>query len=62
MLDKPVVTSARYTADHTGGSNYKSIEAVINGRTLYVPVAQDNTEYIAIMAWVTDGNTIQEAD
>ena len=33
-----------------------------NGKTLYVPKAEDNTDYQNILAWVADGNTIQEAD
>ena len=33
-----------------------------NGKTLYVPKAEDNTDYQEILAWVADGNTIEEAD
>ena len=29
---------------------------------LTVPIAEDNTDYQAILKWVADGNTIQEAD
>tara|TARA_Y100000385_G_C12577869_1_gene419170 strand:- start:248 stop:433 length:186 start_codon:yes stop_codon:yes gene_type:complete len=29
---------------------------------IYVPHATDNTDYQAILAWVADGNTIEEAD
>jgi hypothetical protein len=29
---------------------------------LSVPKATDNTDYQAILEWVADGNTIQEAD
>ena len=31
-------------------------------RILSVPIAEDNTEYQAIMKWVAEGNTIEEAD
>ena len=31
-------------------------------RKLCVPIAEDNTEYQAIMKWVAEGNTIEEAD
>ena len=31
-------------------------------RILCVPIAEDNTEYQAIMKWVAEGNTIEEAD
>ena len=33
-----------------------------NGKTLYVPKAEDNTDYQNILAWVAVGNTIVEAD
>tara|TARA_R100000654_G_scaffold56541_1_gene82970 strand:- start:56 stop:226 length:171 start_codon:yes stop_codon:yes gene_type:complete len=33
-----------------------------NEKTLFVPKAVDNTDYQAILKWVADGNTIQEAD
>ena len=33
-----------------------------NGKTLYVPKAEDNTDYQNILAWVAEGNTIAEAD
>ena len=29
---------------------------------LTVPIAEDNTDYQAILKWVAEGNTIQEAD
>ena len=36
----------------------------VNGskRILSVPIAEDNTHYKEIMAWVAEGNTIEEAD
>jgi phosphoglycerol transferase MdoB-like AlkP superfamily enzyme len=33
-----------------------------NGNIYSVPKATDNTDYQAILEWVADGNTIQEAD
>jgi len=33
-----------------------------NGNTLYVPKDEDNTDYQAILAWVAEGNKIEEAD
>ena len=29
---------------------------------LTVPIAEDNTDYQAILKWVAEGNTIEEAD
>ena len=31
-------------------------------KVLSIPLAEDNTDYQAILAWVADGNTIEEAD
>ena len=28
----------------------------------YVPIDENNTDYIAIQEWVAEGNTIEEAD
>ena len=33
-----------------------------DNRTLYVPKAEDNTDYQDILKWVEEGNTIEEAD
>ena len=33
-----------------------------DGTTLYVPLAEDNTDYQNILKWVAEGNTIEEAD
>jgi|TARA_R100001460_G_C3439216_1_gene163242 hypothetical protein len=33
-----------------------------NDKQLYVPKAEDNTDYQNILAWVAEGNTIAEAD
>ena len=33
-----------------------------NGKVWQVPLDEDNTDYQAILAWVADGNTIEEAD
>jgi hypothetical protein len=52
------VTSAQYNA--IGGVN-GSITAVIDGETLSVPLDPDNRHYQAILDWVADGNTIQDA-
>lgn len=52
------VTSAQYNAiDGVNGS----ITAVIDGETLSVPIDTDNRHYQAILDWVADGNTIQDA-
>ena len=30
--------------------------------TLWIPMDNGNTDYIAVLAWVADGNTIEDAD
>jgi len=59
------VTSAQYEnrteLDGTVTSNVQ-ITAVIDGVTLLVPLDNANRHYQAILDWVADGNTIQDAD
>ena len=38
------------------------ISVTINGNHMAVPKDELNKEYIAILAWVADGNTIEDAD
>ena len=55
-----IVTKAKYCKDRDG--NNVSVNATINGKDWSVPIAEDNTDYQAILQWVADGNTIEEAD
>ena len=56
------VTSAQYTLDIDGATN-ASIQAVIDGITISVPLDPNNRHYAAILEWAEeDGNTIEEAD
>ena len=54
------ITSAQYVLDIDG--NNTSITAIINGKTLSVPLNAGNRHYAAILEWVAEGNTIQDAD
>ncbi len=54
------ITSAKYVTDLRGGDS--SILAVIDGTPMTVPQDPANRHYAAILEWVADGNTIQEAD
>ena len=58
-MNKMNVTSAQYIADE--GTNI-CIQATIDGRELSVPLDPANRHYQAILEWVAEGNTIQEAD
>ena len=50
------ITSAKYT-DATN----QTVEAVIDGITMCIPVNIENRHYQAILDWVADGNTITAA-
>ena len=55
------ITSAQYHRDITTGTNV-SVTAVIDGKQLSVPLDPANRHYAAILEWVAEGNTIQDAD
>ena len=54
------ITSAQYIADNDG--NNASINAIIDEIQYAVPMDTDNRHYQAILEWVEDGNTIEDAD
>ena len=63
------ITSAQYKVRHTYdennnivATNNSAVIAVINGRTLGVPLDPANAEYAAILEWVAEGNTIAAAE
>ena len=58
-MNEMTITSAQYQTDYQG--NNRAVEAVIDGVTLSVPMDTDNRHYQAILDWVADGNTIQDA-
>jgi len=60
-MEKMNITSAKYLKDGISNEN-SSIKATIDGQELFVPLAEDNRHYKAILAWVEEGNTIEEAD
>ena len=53
------ITSAQYLPQE--GTN-TSIRATIDGTEMFVPLDPANRHYAAILEWVADGNTIQDAD
>ena len=54
------ISSAQYITDLRGGDS--TILAVIDGTPMTVPQDPSNRHYQAILEWVAEGNTIQEAD
>ena len=56
-----MITSVKkLNADGVFSNSYRV--TFTNGRTPCVPIAEDNTDYQAILEWVEEGNTIEEAD
>ena len=55
------ITSAKYVKDTRKNEN-TCIKIVRDSKTWVVPISTDNTDYQAIQEWVSEGNTIEEAD
>ena len=58
-MDEMTITSAKYYAKD--GQN-QSLNATINGQEMSIPLDPANRHYAAILEWVEDGNTIEDAD
>ena len=54
------IKSVKYILDD-GGKNCQ-VRATINEQEMFVPLSEDNSHYAAILEWVAEGNTIEEAD
>jgi hypothetical protein len=55
------ITSAKYIAGLDNENT--TVKATIDGQEMFIPInATDNRHWIAIQAWVAEGNTIAEAD
>tara|TARA_A100001011_G_scaffold357971_1_gene403303 strand:- start:491 stop:664 length:174 start_codon:yes stop_codon:yes gene_type:complete len=53
------------TAQYIENSNNEKTVIKVTTQTdkiLFVPLDNDNRHYVEILAWVADGNTIEEAD
>ena len=59
-MDNMTITNAQYCNDIDG--NQSSIKATIDGTEMFVPLDPANRHYAAILEWVAEGNTIQDAD
>ena len=58
-MDEMTITSAKYYAKD--GQN-QSIKATIDGTIWSIPIDPANRHYQAILEWVEDGNTVEDAD
>ena len=61
------ITSAQYVNEYdfddtTVINNQSYIKATIDGTEMSVPLDPANRHYAAILEWVAEGNTIQDAD
>jgi hypothetical protein len=59
------IISAQYmnaTNLHDGTTYKDNIKATIDGTEMSVPLDPANRHYQAILEWVEDGNTIEDAD
>jgi len=57
-----IIISAKYCRNIENTTNI-SIEAVVDGETLFIPLDPDNRHYQAILEWAEeDGNEIQAAE
>jgi len=54
------ITNAKYQSNPDGQND--CILATIDSAKTIVPLDPDNRHYAAILEWVAEGNTIQEAD
>ena len=60
-MEEMNITSAKYIKDIISDKVF-GIIAVIDGVTVTVPLDEGNRHYKAILAWVEEGNEIEEAD
>jgi len=55
-----IVTSAQH--QEFIGNDTNVVKATIDGVEMQIPKDPSNRHYAAILEWVADGNTIEEAD
>ena len=55
------ITSAQYVTNPVDGEK-QIIKIISRNQTFFVPIGANHRYYKAILEWVAEGNTIQEAD
>ena len=55
------ITSAQYIRNKDDTANI-AVDVTIDGVSLEVPLDPANRHYAAILEWIAEGNTIQDAD
>ena len=56
------ITSAKYVRNIEDTGNTDTLRAIIDDVEMLVPLDTANRHYQAILEWVEDGNTIEDAD
>ena len=56
------ITSATYVRNIEDTGNTDTLKAIIDDVEMHVPLDSANRHYQAILEWVEDGNTIEDAD
>ena len=56
-----IIDNAKYISNEDGSANV-SINCTIDGQKMSVPLDPANRHYAAILEWVAEGNTIQDAE
>ena len=56
------ITLAKYIENEFNLGTNSQIKATIDGQEMNVPLDPANRHYQAILEWVEDGNTIEDAD
>ena len=54
------ITEAKYNKNESNKNN--GVVVVIDSQEMFVPLDPANRHYQAILEWVADGNTIEDAD
>ena len=55
-----IVTNAQYQNDEDG--NLDNIKVTIDGVVWFIQIDESDAKYQAVMDWVSEGNTIADAD
>ena len=61
-MESMTITNAKYENDDLNNQTNTMIRATIDGTEMFVPLDPANRHYAAILEWVANGNTIQDAD
>ena len=56
------ITSSKYVRNIEDTGNTDTLRAIIDDVEMLVPLDTANRHYQAILEWVAEGNTIEEAD